>query len=114
MRNAVKRFIDAHKLVVLVVSVILVACALVSISMTLYYRSDAYRIDLSRPEFKDSRSQIVNSEKQETDFPASGAITPDVLKDFYKRYDELSKRAFDSKAFSTDVLSDKQLGLTQK
>lgn len=108
----VKKFISKHKLTASLAGVIAIACILVSVSMAVYYRSGAYQLDLSRPEYKSLRSQIDTDSKSSDTFEAQGEINQKVLDDFLDRYKAKSERIFDTNAYSNDVLSDQQLGLT--
>ena len=57
--NNIKKFASRYnKFAVFIGSTILVSVLLVSISMFVYYQSDAYRLDLSRPEYTSRRSKI--------------------------------------------------------
>ena len=57
--NNIKKFASRYnKFAVFIGSTILVSVLLVSISMFVYYQSDAYRLDLSRPEYTSRRSEI--------------------------------------------------------
>lgn len=108
----IKRLIDQHRFGVFISSVILLAVLLVMVSMWLYYSSDAFRLDLSRPEYMELRSEINKGAEKKDAFEAQGAINDEVLEDFLKRYSAESDKALNAKAFSNDVLSDEQLGLS--
>lgn len=109
----IKQLVSRHKIAAALAGIIGVAFALVFISMTIYYRSGAFQLDLSRPEYKSLRSQIDTDTKTTDTFEAQGEINEEVLDDFLARYKDKSARALEAKAFSTDVLSDQQLGLTE-
>lgn len=109
--DKIKSFISEHRIATSLVAIISVAILLVSISMTVYYSSGAFQLDLSRPEYKPLRSQIDNDHKQDDSFKAQGNIDEKVIDEFLERYKTKSKRIQDSKAFTNDVLSDQQLGL---
>lgn len=107
----VKVLIMNHRMAVAVVAIILAATILVSISMLVYYKSGAFQLDLSRPEYKSVRSQIDTDTKTTDNFDSQGVITEEVLEDFLKRYKERADRVLEANAYSNDVLSDEQLGL---
>ena len=109
--HKLKTFLQAHTLPVMVASVIVISSVLVSISMYLYYSSDAFRLDLSRPDYAQYRDKIDVAEGTERHFASQGAITPAALDEFLKEYDEEQKKSGGSKAFANDVLSDDQLGI---
>ena len=97
----------------MVLSVIAVSIVLVGISMHLYYSSDAFRVDLSRPDYVPYRAQIVNSNDHNRDmFEAQGEVTGNVLDSFLQKYKQEEKKADGARAFASDVLSDDQLGIS--
>ena len=102
-----------HKLLTMVISVIVVSIMLVGISMHLYYSSDAFRVDLSRPDYVPYRAQIDNSNDHNRDmFEAQGEVTGKVLNDFLQKYKQEEKKADGARAFASNVLSDDQLGVS--
>ena len=85
---------------------------LVLISMRLYYSSDAFRLDLSRPEYVELRSEITKGSETKDAFEAQGSVDEAVLDDFLRRYNTEADKVLKAKAFANDVLSDEQLGLS--
>lgn len=105
--------ITQYKLPTMVLSVIAVSIVLVGISMHLYYSSDAFRVDLSRPDYVPYRAQIDNSNDHNRDmFEAQGEVTGNVLDSFLQKYKQEEKKADGARAFASDVLSDDQLGIS--
>ena len=105
--------ITQYKLPTMVLSVIAVSIVLVGISMHLYYSSDAFRVDLSRPDYVPYRAQIDNSNDHNRDmFEAQGEVTGNVLDSFLQKYKQEEKKADGARAFAGDVLSDDQLGIS--
>lgn len=97
----------------MVLGVIAVSIVLVGISMHLYYSSDAFRVDLSRPDYVPYRAQIDNSNDHNRDmFEAQGEVTGNVLDSFLQKYKQEEKKADGARAFASDVLSDDQLGIS--
>lgn len=105
--------VTQYKLPTMVLSVIAVSIVLVGISMHLYYSSDAFRVDLSRPDYVPYRAQIDNSNDHNRDmFEAQGEVTGSVLDSFLQKYKQEEKKADGARAFASDVLSDDQLGIS--
>ena len=105
--------ITQYKLPTMVLGVIAVSIVLVGISMHLYYSSDAFRVDLSRPDYVPYRAQIDNSNDHNRDmFEAQGEVTDKVLDNFLQKYKQEEKKADGARAFASDVLSDDQLGIS--
>lgn len=109
--DKIRRYVAEHKLPVLVAVAILMSSALVSVSMYLYYSSDAFRLDLSRPDYAQYRDKINTSEGTEHHFASQGAITPQALDEFLSEYQKEQQKSGGGKAFAHDVLSDEQLGI---
>ncbi len=110
----IKQLVHRYKLAAFTVGVIVIAIILVSFSMRAYYASDAFRLDLSRPEYLSLRSQIDKENKNSREFDLQGEITAKTLDEFLSMYDESAKKAQEAKAFSGDVLSDQQLDIDEK
>ena len=80
--------------------------------MFTYYKTDAHRLDLSRPEYSSRRKQISKDANEKSrEFDAQGQGNHGTLKDFLGVYDKEVDNVSKIKAFSNDVLSDKELGL---
>lgn len=113
-RNSTERlqkFVNTHKFSVFITGVVGLAVVLVMISMKIYYSSDAFRLDLSRPEYIELRSEINKGTESKDMFDSQGPVDDQVLEDFLKQYKAESDKVTDAKAFSNDVLSDNQLGI---
>ena len=83
------RLIMQHKLPTMVVSVIVVSIVLVGISMHLYYSSDAFRVDLSRPDYVPYRSLFDYSNNHNRYlFEEQGDVTCNVLDVFLQKYNQ--------------------------
>lgn len=111
--DRLQRQVMQHRLPVFVTAIIVMAIILVAISMQLYYKSDAFRLDLSRPEYKPLRPQIAKDSKKDKAFEAQGAIDTKTMQDFLERYNAEAQKVTDSQPFVIDVLSDEQLGIAE-
>lgn len=110
--DRLRHWIERRRLMVFVVAAILVASLLVTISMNIYYTSDAFRLDLSRPAYESRRSEINQDSKEKNNtFDAQGPVNRKVLDEFLTMYDDESKGALQRNAFSSEVLGDKELGI---
>lgn len=111
MKDRLINFIKRFKFQVFLGSVIAISLVLVNISMNLYYSTNAYQLDLSRPEYVKVRSQIEKDPKDEDSFSEQGPVNQETLEDFLNRFQAEERKAIDSKAFQNDVLGDEQLGI---
>lgn len=105
----IRTVVSRHQLGLMLVGSVLLAFSMVAIALHVYNRSDASRLDLSHPDYKQVRSQITT--EKSSGLSGTGPINDSFLKDFEKKYAEQSKRATDVDAFSGDVLSDEALGI---
>lgn len=111
--NRVKELFRSYKFATFIGLTIAVSVVLVSIAMFMYYKTDAYRLDLSRPEYASRRNQISKDANEKShEFDAQGSVSKDTLKEFLGIYDKEVESVNKIKAFSNDVLSDKELGLS--
>lgn len=104
-------FLGRHQLGLLLTGAVLLAFAMVSVALYMYERSDASRLDLSHPDYKQVRSQITT--EKSSGLSGTGPINDSFLKDFEKKYNEQAKHATVVDAFSGDVLSDEALGIEE-
>lgn len=111
MKSRIADTIKQFKLQVFLGSVIVISLVLANASMSLYYSTNAYQLDLSRPEYIKVRSEIDKDPKDTDSFSEQGPIDQETLDDFLNRIEAEERKATDSKAFQNDVLSDEQLGI---
>lgn len=110
--DKLKQCIERRRLMVFVAGAIVVASLLVAVSMKMYYTSDAFRLDLSRPAYESRRSEINQDSKEKNNtFDAQGSVNQKVLDEFLTMYDDESKDALRQNAFSSEVLGDKELNI---
>lgn len=110
-QQRLQRVIAKHRLPTFIVGVIMIALGMTAVSMHLYRASGAYTLDLSRPEYEAVRQDIKEERRAEDQFPASGEVTPAVMRDFLERYEKEADQVLSAQPFGNDVLSDEQLGL---
>lgn len=95
---------------VMVVGAIVVALLLVAVAMRLYSDSEAFHLDLSRPDYQEVRDQV-GRDYAVSSFSPTGPLTPAVMDEFERKYDESLGRMQSMDAFSVDALSDDALSL---
>ena len=109
----------ARNLIILGVVSILVAVSTTGVSLAIYHNSGDIYLDRSRPGFLPDKKEIEetggNEPDEEYEFEKSGKITNEVIDEYLRELDE-KVRAIDSyeKPFSDSVLSDENLGITEK
>lgn len=110
IKQHVKNWIQAHRLLSALILVIGITGILTSISMTMYITSGASGLDLSRPGFDADRKKVENT--KELTFSPTGPLSEADFKAFMKSYTEQRKKLNSMGAFDSKVLSDESLGLT--
>ncbi len=104
-------FRDEHRFSIMIVFAILVALALVMISMAIYYGSGAAQLDLSRPGYKSIRAQVENSDSDFQNYSATGQINQSTINEFKTLYYKQAQKIESVDAFSGDPLSPDSLGI---
>lgn len=109
--DKLKQLIVRRRLATMVFGAIAISATLVSVALNLYYTSGSFQLDLSRPEYKDSRKDIQAAGKDDKKFDVQGRVTKESLDEFLKLYKVQEKRVNEVKAFENNVLSDENLNI---
>jgi hypothetical protein len=104
-------FRDKHLFSLMIIGAIMIALALVIISMELYNSSGAAQLDLSRPGYKDVRAQVVSNDDFK-DYSSSGPIDQAAVNEFVSIYNQQAKKTESVDAFGGDPLSADALGIS--
>ena len=105
-------FKDKHSFLIFIIISILIASVVVSISMAMYNGSGAAQLDLSRPGYKDVRSQVAINEGDFQNYSSEGPIDKDIINDFKILYEKQAKKVKSVDAFGGDPLSPESLGMS--
>lgn len=97
-----------HKLALAIAGVIIVAVVQTVVSVTMYVNSTTYGLDLSRPEFARAKRQVKPNTPQAS-FAATGPVSPEVIDQFMKLYNEQSASLNGSGTYNGTPLSDVEL-----
>lgn len=106
----VRAFVIQHKLVAAIGLVFVVTGLLTTISMTLYIQSGASGLDLSRPGFVDTRSNL--QQEADTTFTSTGELSSEDVATFKRLYERQRAVLNSLSSFNDDSISDDALGLT--
>lgn len=106
----IRKFFFAHRLTVAIGLAIVIALLMTTLSVSLYIRSGASRLDLSRPGYEKVREQVTTDNESDT-FSPSGPMNVEVVDQFQSLYTK--KRAAIGKLdpFSPSVLDDDSIRL---
>lgn len=111
MENISKYIIPKNKFVIMIILSVIVACALVVVSLLIYQASGAAQVDLSRPGYVSVRDKAVKNDDDFMTFSGSGQINQKAIAEFKQIF---AKRVVEVKlvdAFSGDPLSPESLGV---
>lgn len=104
-QDSERSFIGRHSFLVLIILSILISCGLVGVSMSLYNRSGAAQLDLSRPGYVSVRSQATTTDSSFQTYSASGSMSQEIIDDFQSIFTERATKAKSVDAFGSDPLS---------
>lgn len=90
-------------------AVIVLAILLTGVSLALYYTSGSAQLDLSRPNYKDVRSQIISKEETAFKIDSAGVIDDNMINEFKSLYEQQIQKATAIDAFAGDPLDPTQL-----
>jgi hypothetical protein len=110
--NEVMSFKDKHSFLLFITLSLAVAMVIVTISMAMYNGSGAAQLDLSRPGYTSVRSQAGKTDGDLKTFPASGAMSEDVINGFESTYSKQAQKIKTVDAFGGDPLSAEALGIS--
>lgn len=105
-----RRYLAAHRLPIAIIIAICIAIMLTSVSMSLYVRSGASRLDLSRPGYEKVREQV-SEEKDEDSFSASGPMNSKVIDEFQEIYSKRRANLDKLDPFNPSVIDDTSIRL---
>ncbi len=106
----VQALIKRHQLLTALGLVIVISLVMTSISMTLYIKSGASGLDLSRPGFTNARNDL--EQESAVEFKATGELTQSDIATFKKLYSKQRTVLNSLSSFDDDAMSDEALGLT--
>ena len=101
-----------YRFLLMIFSAVIIAGGLVAISMAIYSSSGAAQLDLSRPGYKDVRSQADKSDDSFMDFSELGIVNQKVIDEFNKKFNAEYEKLKSFDAFGGDPLNPTALGLS--
>ena len=93
----------------MIMAVIVLAVFLTGVSLTLYYKSGSAQLDLSRPSYKDVRSQVITKEETAFKVEGAGALDDTFINEFKVLYSQQVQKATAVDSFAGDPLDPVQL-----
>jgi hypothetical protein len=111
MKRALMDWFNDHQLPTFVGLALIIALIFTSISLMIYSKSGAAKLDLSRPGYESVRQDVENNDATEQPFASSGAIDAKVKADFEKRVKTQADQLDKMNDFNAEVISNDNLGL---
>lgn len=105
-------FARRHSLPTFITAAILIAITLVIISLQMYNLSGTAQIDLSRPGYKDIRSQATTGSGDVQTFSPTGIVDEKTIDGFKSLFDSQATRIKTANAFGGDPLNPDALIVT--
>ena len=96
---------SGRRFMLLMIISISLALILTLASIIIYYKSGSAQLDLSRPGYKEVRSQVVTRDDNLTDIPTIGPANQAFIEDFKILYDQQVEKIKLVEAFASDPLS---------
>ncbi len=104
-------FFTKHLFGTMIVCSIFIAIVIVFVSMWLYYKSGAYQLDLSSPNYVDVRSKIDNTDDS-VEYSNTGNMDSNAIKDFNNLFSQKVQKVKSVDVFGGDPLNPESLGMT--
>lgn len=99
-----------RRFALMIVASIAISMLFAAIAMSLYNSSGAAQLDLSRPEYKAVRKDVVQDKNPET-FPSSGDLDKKAIEQFMTMYEARAKSVSGVDGFDPSAMSDDTLQL---
>lgn len=115
LSRKIAAFFARNQFVGFVLIVIAITFLLTFISLKIYVATGAQRLDLSRPGYEDQREKVRDDKQnRERPFSETGKLDAASLRDFRERLKNQRAAVNEMDDFSTDALSDENLGLSEQ
>ncbi|MGV9001421.1 MAG: hypothetical protein ACOH18_00470 [Candidatus Saccharimonadaceae bacterium] len=101
-------FWDKHRLSLLLLTTVIIALIMTSISVIIYNSTGAAQLDLSRPGYRSVSNKVDATDEIDT-YSAVGAVNKDTIEEFMKLYDAQATKAKAVDAFNGDPLNPETL-----
>lgn len=106
----VRQVITDHQFACFVILCILIATVMTLISLELYRRSGAMKLDMSRPGYEKVRTEVEKSSDDQP-YDSSGALTEEAVQDFEDRVKKYRGELEGLGQYDNSIISDENLDL---
>lgn len=109
-RRSIRQVLGAHQFACFITLCVVIAGAMTVISLELYRRSGAMKLDMSRPGYEKVRTEVEKSSDDQP-YDSSGALTDEALQDFENRVKKYQDELDNLGQYDNSIISDESLNL---
>lgn len=109
-RWSLRQVIGEHQFVCFIALCIVIAAVMTVISLELYRRSGAMKLDMSRPGYEKVRTEVEKSSDDQP-YDSSGALTEEAVRDFENRVKKYQGELDNLGKYDNSIISDESLNL---
>lgn len=109
-KRSIRQVLGAHQFACFITLCVVIAGAMTVISLELYRRSGAMKLDMSRPGYEKVRTEVEKSSDDQP-YDSSGALTDDALQDFENRIKKYQDELDNLGQYDNPIISDESLNL---
>lgn len=109
-KRSIRQVLGAHQFACFITLCVVIAGAMTVISLELYRRSGAMKLDMSRPGYEKVRTEVEKSSDDQP-YDSSGALTDEALQDFENRVKKYQDELDNLGQYDNSIISDESLNL---
>lgn len=109
-KRSIRQVLGAHQFACFIALCAVIAGAMTVISLELYRRSGAMKLDMSRPGYEKVRTEVEKSSDDQP-YDSSGVLTDEALQDFENRIKKYQDELDNLGQYDNSIISDKSLNL---
>ena len=109
-KRSIRQVLGAHQFACFITLCVVIAGAMTVISLELYRRSGAMKLDMSRPGYEKVRAEVEKSSDDQP-YDSSGALTDEALQDFENRVKKYQDELDNLGQYDNSIISDESLNL---
>lgn len=109
-KRSIRQVLGAHQFACFITLCVVIAGAMTVISLELYRRSGAMKLDMSRPGYEKVRTEVEKSSDDQP-YDSSGALTDEALQDFENRIKKYQDELDNLGQYDNSIISDESLNL---
>ena len=109
-KRSIRQVLGAHQFACFITLCVVIAGAMTVISLELYRRSGAMKLDMSRPGYEKVRTEVEKSSDDQP-YDSSGVLTDEALQDFENRVKKYQDELDNLGQYDNSIIGDESLNL---